>query len=284
MVYFPPTKARPGDANDGQRLLTNHQHPSEHSGVEAEAAAPEVVAQDDNRVSVWDAVVLVGKQAAHGRSYSEHLEVIAGDKLPLNKLHSLAAPRAEAVQRSAARQHASEQFFAFAKLKIERVRETIAAAPTARLVQGHEFRGLLDGQRSQRERVEKREHRGVGADAESQRQHCRDCETWIPAQAAGAIAQVFRHDFEPGNAPPFTVCLRCLRDAAKLPQRGVAGLLGGHAAPKIRFDLHFEVGPQLFIQLPVEVAGGEQGAHAGDEHAMPGHGHSPIRRRSADAT
>jgi hypothetical protein len=56
------------------------------------------------------------------------------------------------------------------------------------------------------------------------------------------------------------------------------------AAPKIRFDLHFEMRPQLFVEFAVEAAGGEQGAHAGDEHANPGHGRSPIRRRLEGAT
>ena len=105
------------------------------------------------------------------------------------------------------------------------------------------------GQGLQQHRVDHAEDRGVGADAERQRQHRHGREGGIARQREQRVAQIARQVLEPG--PPGLVVqgVHRVRDAPG-PERGRPYRVGGRAgAPPCVLGGELQVEPELLLPL-----------------------------------
>jgi hypothetical protein len=77
-----------------------------------------------------------------------------------------------------------------------RKRSESARVPLVGGKDGNEPRWLVNRQRVQQDRVDERENRRVGTDAERERQDGRSSETRRPAHKSDAVSQILKHNSE----------------------------------------------------------------------------------------
>ena len=117
------------------------------------------------------------------------------------------------------------------------------------------------GRRPEEEPVDDREHRGVGTNAERQRQYHGDGESRPIAQAAERIADVLSAPVEPADAPRIALRLAealhaAERDACPPPCFVRRQSLGTHQL----LGFHFEMEADLVVQFAVDGSAVEQRA------------------------
>jgi hypothetical protein len=134
------------------------------------------------------------EDAADGRFHTQHGEVVAGDHLGLEALGLVVD--ADRRRDESPAQHFGERFGAFLEILIDGIRvhprSHVAAVVRALLVELHELVRVRDGQLPQQQLIQQGEDRGIGADAECQRQdrHGREQRTAAqPAQRQAKIAE-----------------------------------------------------------------------------------------------
>ena len=110
--------------------------------------------------------------------------------------------------------------------------------------------GVAHRQRAQQHRVDQREDRGVGADAQAERQRRRHDEAGPLQQAADAVAHVLRDVVCPAGAAHVAAGFLHLLDAADL-ERGQAPRL---AFADARVDERADAALDVILQLAIEVA------------------------------
>ncbi len=128
-------------------------------------------------------------------------------------------------------------------------------------------------QRAEEYSVSDTEHRGIGADAERDREHGDESERGCAGEHAGAVADVAPQGFSRREAPHITELLRHGRDIAELTAGGAPG--GGRIGAR-RFDLgcpHLEVERHLVIDVRVEAPAAGECAEAQQEIVQEAGGH-----------
>ena len=129
---------------------------------------------------------------ADGRFHAEHREVIAGHHFGLDALGLVVDTDRGRHQPPA--QHFGQRLGLLLEVLIERIRmhprAHIAAVVTALLVQHHELVRGADGQLAQQNLVDQREDRGIGADAQGERQDRDNREERASAQTTEGQSEV----------------------------------------------------------------------------------------------
>ena len=156
------------DADDRDRRVVDRDLLADHRGIAGEAALPVGVAEHRDRMAARRDVVLGGEEAARGRTNAHHLEVVAADERAPRALGGVVDGDAEGliVLRDDV-QH---------RRAIAEVDEVgigpRAALPFAVLHRGDANRRGIRRQRDgpEQHRLDPREDRRVGADAETERQ------------------------------------------------------------------------------------------------------------------
>ena len=173
------------DAENRVRHPVDFHQAADDAGIAAECGAPIGGAQYNHRLLAGHAIVLRRERASERRSHAEHLEIVARDEQAPGSsgvVVDLEVHRREA-QRSNARQHA----VAIADVAVIRIR---AGGKPGRARDRHQALRPLDRERREEERIDDAEDRGVGADAERQRQDRDGGEAWRPQQRAHRVAKV----------------------------------------------------------------------------------------------
>ena len=117
------------------------------------------------------------------------------------------------------------------------------------LEQDRQTIGIRVGKRPHQNRVQHREDRGVGADAQSERDDRDEGETGRAAEQTHAVSHILREPFEPLPAPHLACGLRDKADVAELAPRRRLGLLGGLPALQAVADRP----PQVVLDFVVEI-------------------------------
>ena len=127
----------------------------------------------------------------------------------------------------------------------------------------HACRVVHQRRRTKEQSVDDREHRGVGTDAEREREHHRDGERRPVAQPAEGVADVLATPVEPADAAGVAMFLADLFHTAKGDPRPPSRLLQRHAlGARQFFGLKLEMETDLFIQFAVDRSAVKEGAEA----------------------
>ncbi len=167
-----PVEAAPRDADDRQRVAAHPDRPPDDRGITPEPGLPGVVAEHDERRGAQLAIVGGIEEPTRLRGHAEDREVVARDELALRELGR--------VGRAAVR-HLEADGLA-PRGGRERHPRPVAEGQVVGIVPGHSRVGTAardepqllwsaNRQRLQEQRVDQGEDRGIGADAERQRQH-----------------------------------------------------------------------------------------------------------------
>src|ERR1035441_3047650 len=160
-------------SDDGEIVPVHHHVPVEDGWIAGEPVLPVAVAQHHHGVSQDGGVVIRRNGAAHRRADAQHGEV--GPRYHLARSTLRAAAETHADRRGDTAQDAAERLVPIEEVPVHRVGKGILAAVasemTAMMVQQDELSGVLHRQQAQHELVDEGEDRGVGANAQSQRQH-----------------------------------------------------------------------------------------------------------------
>ena len=188
-----------GNSNDGEGEIVDVQGGADDRGIEPEMLLPCTVAHHRNRRGVG--LVIVGRDGpAREGAEAEHREVVAGDELSDVRFGGARSPGAAHVQVLQAPLkggHLAELGIVIAELLVQRIRvdspvvlksaEHAAIAVVAQSVKLARFRHR---QALEHHGVEQSEDRGVGADAQRERDHA-DCrEAGRLPHAAQTIAKI----------------------------------------------------------------------------------------------
>ena len=195
------------DADHGERVAVDLDRLAEDVVAAGEAPAPVVVAEDRERVAGDRVVVRRREEPADRGLHAQDLEVVARDELAVGALADILP--ADVHLREDPADHAVEAGCLVVEIAEQRPRQLGAVAEGAAVVflaigvDLDQLGGPLHRQRPQRDLVQQGEHRGVGADAERDRDDRDDGEERRAGEAAGREAQVgeeVRHAARPVRA------------------------------------------------------------------------------------
>src|SRR5439155_27330139 len=156
--------------------------------VLSKTALPEVVADYRDRI-VPRLIIIRIESPAEKRCDAQDIQVVAGNKIGVDKLRLAVKDRADA--RTVPREHPGEGVVAVAQ-GLEHCIGKIAVSATVRPrgTNEHDLLRILHGQHPQQERIDQTEDGGVGADAESKREDGDGREAGALAQRTGWEAQI----------------------------------------------------------------------------------------------
>jgi hypothetical protein len=103
---------------------------------------------------------------------------------------------------------------------------------------------------AQHQLVDDVEHRGVRADAQTERHHDGSGESGAAAKAAERVSDVLLEIVEPGDGPPVARIFAYASDVAKLPSRGLPRVSPSHGT-RVALEV-LAVEPQLVAQLSIQ--------------------------------
>ena len=174
--------------------------------------APESVTDDGHRRRVG-AIVAGGQRAAGRRGDAHHRKVVAGNEMRLRPLGARRArdadrhrvfSAADGGQRFERQARLSEELIGLVRVQVPGAAERVAAGGAfahAARAEDDEARRLTHRQRLQQNRVEQRENRRIGADAQRERGDGDDREARGPQERANREANVAHQCFRrPGGA------------------------------------------------------------------------------------
>ena len=202
--------------DDRVRLVVEENRAVDDRGIRSELVDPEHMAEDDH--AILASLVLIGKKrAASLRLNAEDLEVAGRDPRP-TKLHRIAAPRE---RRRAAALGGHEVEDGVIRLPVEEIQrgDAVAVAAGRLLEDTDDPIGIRVRQRLEQDAVNEAEDRGVGADAERQREDRDRCKSRTLRQGSPAVTQVLEQRIEHGQAAPVAVDFFRLLDPAELHKR-----------------------------------------------------------------
>ena len=141
-------------------------------GSDGEAADPEAVADHGHRMPAGQPVVFRRQRPPERGADAEYGEVRSGHDLPGHPFGS--AGMAEVKRVAEAAEHAREHLVVVAELGVDRVRQFTAVAPVAAVAAAlkgdlHQLVRVVTGSSSEEHLVHEREDRGIGANAERDR-------------------------------------------------------------------------------------------------------------------
>jgi len=134
---------------------------------------------------------------------------------------------------------------------------------------------IAQRQRPQQERIHNAEYGYVGANAQSQDEHCDGRETEIAAQGAGGEAQILQQHIHPRQAPRLALLFLSLSHSAETDQRLAPGLFLRHAAPHVLVHCEFEMRCNLSVQFCVPALPVKEGPDSLQAFAQSAHYNSP---------
>ena len=259
---------------DGQGRANRRRRP-------AELALPERMAQHDPRRRAPAHVVRLGEHAAGRGPDAEHAEEAPAD--PQAVFGEARLPRRREIERRVSpRQHAGERLLIRAHGLPQRIRDVrvpsgvVPRRPsTVRNLDDGQVPRLRNRQRPNAQRVDQLEDRGVGADAEGEREHGDGGESGTAQQDAGAVPEILSEVLDDADAPGIAALLFALLDAVHRPERREPRVGGGEAFRDELIGQPLDVKPELVVELPLDGVSAEQGADAegyGVEPAFKAHG------------
>ena len=119
------------------------------------------------------------------------------------------------------------------------------------------------------------EDRGIGANAERQREHGHGGKSGALSEHSRGITQILQNVLDEIHASHIPALLLNLRETANRPERGVAGFFRAQACRKVLGHLLFQVEAQLFFQLHVDLWPAAQRAPSQPQFIRPAHAVTP---------
>ena len=110
---------------------------------------------------------------------------------------------------------------------------------------------------------------GCRADTQRQRRDCEQRESGIPASDPEGLADVLPQRIEDGQPAPVAIALLGLIDATELHERDTLGLVFGHAATAVFFDVEREVRGQFLVEGALATGSSERIDEPQQERAQP---------------
>ncbi len=265
-------------AHDVHEVPVEPQRAADGRGVAAELGLPERVADDRGRRIARAPIVVGGGQQAPGRRlHAEGGEEVAAH--PEAAREPRLATLGQIEPRGAPREQVRERLLVGADLLPLRVGEprmvvdeVTGSAPLGQADANlHEAVGILHRERAQPHGVHRLEDRGVGADAQREREERHEGEAGVEAQQPRAVAQVLPHGFEGGERVHAIDLFAHERDVAELAVRGGARVGRRHAARDVGVGLDLEVGLQLAGPLVVPPGAAQESGptHDGTSERQP---------------
>jgi len=120
------------------------------------------------------------------------------------------------------------------------------------LEDGEELVGAGIWQRFEKDGVNHAEDRGVGADAEREREDGDRGESGIFPQHAEGEAEILKRGFNERQAAEFAICFFELRSAAEANARGASGFFWRHATGDVFLRGEFEMRIELVLKFAVD--------------------------------
>ena len=208
------------------------------------------MAQDQHRGSARR-VVASHEGAAVQRLHAQHVEVVRRHHASREPFGFLAPEQVE--------EHVVEFDDAVQRARLpvvihllRREADVVGDRVSLAVVQDDELVAVLVGQRPQQHAVDDAEDRRVGADAERHRHDDDESEARIAAEAAQAVADVLRGDFDEPRQPVVAHVVLDAVNRAEDPLRLAPGGVGRHAFREVLLDQHVDVVAQLCIELTLE--------------------------------
>jgi len=121
------------------------------------------------------------------------------------------------------------------------------------LLDDYELVPILVRQWPHQHTVNNTKDRGIGADAERERQNGDNREPGVPEQDSRAISSVLEQRFDEASASHISTLLFELFDATESTQCLETGLGVSHASRDIILSLHVDVKTQFFVQVTLRL-------------------------------
>ena len=265
------------DADDGDAAPADLDLAPEDRRVAAEAALPEVVAEDDDARPVR-AVLLLAEAAAERRGDAEDREDVAPD---VSRADALRLSRAAGEHRRAVGEEADVGEGADpgpVRLPLV-VGEPRLIEPLPRAPDDGDALRAPPGKRGQEDALHDAEERRRGADAEGEGEGGDDGEARAAAERAGGEAGVEPEVFQAAGAALVAHLLLVALDAAEGADGPAAGRVRGEAGALVVAGLHVEVEAHLLVELDLVGAAAGEGAGGGAQLVEPAHGHAPWKAK-----
>ncbi len=185
------------DPDDGRRVAVQDDRPADDRRVGGELARPERMTQD-GRIQVRIGQFGVRKRSSVQRRHAEHREQRANRQL-MRDLDGIArsGQHASAIDEGG---HLCERRGALLPTYvIARTNDVATARPASVFLPDcDEPRWIFERQTFDEHRVHQREDRGIGADAEPERQDCDRCEPWRANERADSVANILGESIHEG--------------------------------------------------------------------------------------
>ena len=274
---------RRGHADDGQDTAPQRDRPAEDVGPSAEAPLPVLVADDRVRGGAIRRLLARVEGLADRRRHAERREVRRRNQAD-GDLFGLAAsghPRLDLLKGAARRHHRRERrvlVLHLAELGVGHQRAlTVLRAggdtPRSGIGQQHELVRVADGERAHQQPVQQAEDRGVGADAEREREDGDGREPWTGREDADGVTKVLLHDV--------TVLPECggyeIDERAGPDNRRGERSVGAARLAQLLGEGADHVAPVLVAKLR-RIAPQQRPVHVGGSHLYSFRGMSPVAR------
>jgi hypothetical protein len=240
--------------------------------VAGETLAPIAIAQDGDRRAKRHAIVGVVEQSAARRLSPQHREVVAGDNL------DEATPRATAVcnRRGLALScdEAGEHVGVAAHRSVHRSAEIHVVVRERESLQ---LVGVRNGERSQEEPVDEREHRRAGADADAEREDDGRCERLVHREYSRTVADVLPQALDAAAAAHIVREIANVRRVSESALRVALRFRCAHAALYVLAGAHLDVKTKLVGDVVVHAIGMDERSQPVAQDSEQSH-RSPLRR------
>ena len=239
--------------DDRPRLAVEQNRSANDRRIAAEAAAPQVPAQDGGPASAR-AVLPSSERAAVGGLNAQRREQIPGASGTVDAFRQLPVRTRQVVRSATPDRHLLERRrAALPRLEHSAGDDVVWISPVAAdLAEHHELIGIAERQRRQQHGAHEREERRVRADPEGQRERGDDAEPGIPEECTSGISHVARDIVEPAEAERVAAAILDQRHGAQRAKRGRPRIRRIHPGGHVLGRLFLNMKPQLGIELPLD--------------------------------
>src|SRR5262249_38537184 len=249
------TETRRQHTGDGERLFVQLDSLADYLWLAAEAPLPETVAQQRNRVRARHALFFRRESATDHCLHAEQRQVAGRHHLQLQTLRRVVrGPVGGGVIEA---WDSGEALVLVAQTLEARVRPDRRQHPLHRVgpftKHFHQPLRLPVWQRTQQQRIDDAENRGVRANAQRQRQDRNRREAEILQQHSRAVAQVLPDVFNPPHTTGVTAPLLRLFHSAESLESRIPRLFRAHSQADILLNLLIQVAPQFIVQFTLDL-------------------------------
>ena len=250
-IFDEPLEILRRDANDGLGMAIEHNGFADNGGIAGEAFFPETVTENDD-VVVAGLAVFGSEARAEEEIDTEEGKEIDGDVLDGNFLGVTVSGEIVALVKDVG--HAGEN--GIADLPIEKIRrgDGVVRVGVLRIIfpDHNQAGGIVIGQGANENGIYHGEDGGVGADTEGQSEDGDGGEAGTALQNTQGVTKIARSFVEPGDDVGVASVFFEERGVAEAFLSLVARLGGRHTGGEIVSGAHFEMGPELCVEIATQ--------------------------------